>query len=44
VNALRKAILADIGGVVENFIDVQIRGLDEDKALKAPPDGENSQP
>jgi transcriptional regulator with XRE-family HTH domain len=42
VNTLRKAILADIGGVVGNFIEAQIRGLDADTALKAPPDGENS--
>jgi hypothetical protein len=42
VNALRKAILADIGGLVGNFIEARIRGLDGDKAGEAPADGENS--
>jgi hypothetical protein len=44
VNALRKAILADIGGLVGNFIEAQIRDLDEDKAPEAPSDGGNSRP
>jgi transcriptional regulator with XRE-family HTH domain len=34
VNTLRKAILADIGGLVGDFIEARIRGLD----------GENSRP
>jgi hypothetical protein len=44
VNTLRKAILADVGGVVGDFIGDQIRALDDDKAQEAPADGETGRP
>jgi transcriptional regulator with XRE-family HTH domain len=40
VKHLRKAVLEDVGGLVEGFIGAQIRELEGGDALQAPSDGE----